>query len=96
MAILDRSFDVGLQLLKLYVINVLIYLQSFQHQADLEEGVQVREQVCQVAEEGGRVQLQESAQDRQEEGVHHGRGRAWSKFCKFYREQNRLGEVVVA
>ena len=51
-----------------------------QHQADPEEGVQVREQVRQAAKEGGWVQLPQPAEDRQEEGVHHGRRGAWSKF----------------
>ena len=45
----------------------------FQHQADTEKGFQVREQVRQAAEEGGRVQPALPAQERQEEGVHHGR-----------------------
>ena len=53
---------------------------SLQHQADVEEGVQVREQVRQAAEEGGRVQLQEPIEDREEEGIYDGRGRTRSKL----------------
>ena len=49
------------------------------HQAVAEKGVQVREQVCQAAEEGGRVQLPKPAEDSQEEGVHHGRRGAWGE-----------------
>ena len=43
-----------------------------QHQANTEESFQIREQIRQAPEEGRRVQLQKSAQDCQEEGVHHG------------------------
>ena len=45
----------------------------FQHQALAEEGFEVREQVRQAPEEGGRVQLPEPVEDGQEERVHHGR-----------------------
>jgi hypothetical protein len=54
-------------------------LLMFQHQTYSKEGFQVREQVREAAEEGSRVQLPQSAEDRQEEGVHHGRGGTWSK-----------------
>ena len=62
----------------------------FQHQADTEKGFQVREQVCETPKEGETfstkktsssivsgcgVQLPKPAEDCQEEGVLHGRGR---------------------
>ena len=55
-------------------MSFIFFLLFNQHQANVEKGFQVWEQVCQVAEEGCGVQLPESAQDGQEEGVHHGRG----------------------
>ena len=53
---------------------------QLQHQADTEKGFQVREQVRQAAEEGGRVQPALPAQERQEEGVHHGPGGTGGEF----------------
>lgn len=49
-------------------------IERIQYQTISAQSLQIREQIRQAAEEGRRVQLPESTQDRQEEGVHHGRG----------------------
>lgn len=58
------------------------FLARLKHQTYPEEGVQVREQIRQAAEEGRWVQLQESAEDCQEEGV---RARGWQGCGKYSR-----------
>ena len=62
-----------------------------QLEADPEEGVEIREQVRQAAEEGRRVQLQKPTEAGEEEGVPHG-GRREGGSCKsilFILNRNR-------
>lgn len=47
---------------------------SLQHETDPEESVEIREQVRQTPEEGRRIQLPQSAETSEEEGVHLGGG----------------------
>lgn len=54
--------------------NIFNALPRPQHETNLEEGVEIREQICEASEESRGVQLPQSAEASEEEGVHLGGG----------------------
>lgn len=61
------------------LIRIVLIDAPFQHEADPEEGLQVREQVRQASEEGRGIQLPQPTEAGKEEGIHPRGGRQGGK-----------------